>query len=91
MGHVVTGSDDLILYGNELRGVHGRRGNVLFLTADQVLARFGFKHVRHIYWLVQHGHLPVLKFGRELVFLEQDVAAFEARREQLARSGGFRK
>ena len=91
MGYVVAGPDDLILEGNDLKGFHGRRGPVLFLTADQVLVRLGYSHVRHIYWLVQHGHLSVLKFGRELVFLEQDVAAFEARREQLARSGGFRK
>ncbi len=71
---------DLILSGNELVGVRGRTGDVGLLTTEQVLRLLGFRHLRHIYWLVQQGHLPVRKFGRELVFTTQDVDDFRKRR-----------
>ena len=77
-----TSSNDLILNQNNLIGFKGQRGSVRLLTTEAVRQRLGYGHVRHIYWLVQQGHLPLRKFGRELVFIEQDVADFEERRGQ---------
>jgi len=78
--YVDTGAQDLILDQNDLVGFRGRAGTVRLLTSEQVRERLRFGHVRHIYWLVQQGHLPFRKFGRELVFLEHDIADFRARR-----------
>lgn len=70
----------LILRGSDVIGFHGRTGDTWLLTAEEVRQRLGYGHLRHIYWLVQQGHLPFRKFGRELVFTEQDVEQFRAKR-----------
>ena len=81
MGIYVGGSHDLVLDQNyNLVGFHGRAGRIHLLTAEQVRLLLGYAHLRHIYWLVEQGHLPYRKFGRELVFTEQDVADFRAKR-----------
>jgi len=78
MPYIRTGSpDDLVLNrSNELVLVRGRGGDLRLLTTEDVRRRLGYAHARHIYWLVEQGHLPYRKFGRELVFTEQDVAQF---------------
>jgi hypothetical protein len=82
MPFVDAGSDaDLVLdHDRNLLGFHGRRGALRLLTTEDVRRRLDFAHARHIYWLVQQGYLPVRRFGRELVFLEQDITAFKERR-----------
>ena len=72
----VGGSYDLIVEGPDLVGFHGRGGAVRLLTAEQVRQLLGYRHLRHIYWLVQQRHLPYRKFGRELVFTQDDVEQF---------------
>ena len=81
MGIYIGGPHDLVLDRNyNLVGFHGRTRRVNLLTAEQTRQLLGYAHLRHIYWLVEQGHLPYRKFGRELVFTEQDVADFRARR-----------
>ncbi len=76
----IGGPFDLLLAGNDLVGFYGRVGEVRLLTAEQVRQQLGYAHIRHIYWLVEHGHLPYRKFGRELIFVQQDVDDFRMRR-----------
>ncbi len=82
MAYVYTGrADDLILNSEkELVGLHGRNGDIRLLTTEEVRQLLGYSHLRHIYWLVEQGHLPFRKFGRELVFTGPDVQQFLARR-----------
>jgi hypothetical protein len=81
MAIVYIGSHDLIVDRNrELVGFHGRTGTVRFLTAEEVRQELGYGHLRHIYWLVEQGYLPYRKFGRELVFIEQDIREFQRQR-----------
>ncbi len=80
MAIVYVGSHDLIVNRDELVGFHGRTGTVRFLTAERVRQELGYSHLRHIYWLVEQGYLPYRKFGRELVFIEQDIHEFLRRR-----------
>ena len=75
------GREDLIVDSkHELVGFHGRKGDIRLLTTEQVRQLLGYGHVRHIYWLVEQGHLPFRKFGRELVFTGPDVQEFRQRR-----------
>lgn len=80
MSTVYVGSQDLIVRDRELVGFHGRSGTVRFLTAEEVRQVLGYGHLRHIYWLVEQEYLPYRKFGRELVFIEQDIHEFQRRR-----------
>jgi len=80
MGRYIGGSHDLILDGHDVSGFYGRVGKVRLLTAEQARQFLGYKHLRHIYWLVEQRYLPYRKFGRELVFIEEDIAQFRARR-----------
>lgn len=73
-------SYDLIVHGSEVVGFHGRAGEVRLFTAEQVRQLLGYGHLRHIYWLVQQGHLPYRKFGRELVFTQDDIDQFRSHR-----------
>lgn len=77
-----TRADDLVLRDNDLVGIKGRSGNARLLTTEEVRQRLNFAHVRHIYWLVEQGYLPLRKFGRELVFLEKDLDEFHRLRNQ---------
>ncbi len=81
MGIYIGGSHDLVVDRDyNLVEFHGRGGRVHLLTAEQVRHLLGYAHLRHIYWLVEQGHLPYRKFGRELVFIQQDVDDFRLRR-----------
>ena len=77
-----TRADDLVLRNNDLVGIKGRSGNARLLTTEEVRQRLNFAHVRHIYWLVEQGYLPLRKFGRELVCLEKDLDEFHRLRNQ---------
>lgn len=80
MGVVVSDPDLILNQQHDLVGFRGRSDTVRLLTSEHVRGALGFGHVRHIYWLVQQGHLPLRKFGRELVFLQHDIDEFRARR-----------
>lgn len=80
MGYYIGGPHDLILDGYAVIGFHGRAGKVQLLTADQARQLLGYSHLRHIYWLLERGHLPYRKFGRELVLTQQDIDSFRLKR-----------
>ncbi len=80
MGHTIDGPSGLILQRDEVVGYRGETGEVRLYTAEQTRKILRYGHLRHIYWLVQHRHLPYRKFGRELVFTEMDIEQFRLRR-----------
>jgi len=80
MGQHVDAASGLILRNYDIVGYYGRAGEVRLFTADEARRLLGYKHLRHIYWLVENGHLPYRKFGRELVFTQNDIEQFRLRR-----------
>lgn len=75
----------LLNHEEHLIGIRRKGRQLLLLTATEMLHSLGYSNLRHIYWLVEKGHLPRRKFGRELVFTEDDRKAFMKKRREKAR------
>lgn len=83
MGQYVKITQGLVLdEANNVVEFKAAGTRIRLLTAEQVLQKLGYSHVRHIYWMVEKKHLPYRKFGRELMFTETDIQEFLARRGQ---------